>query len=245
MKSCVVFAGPSLCEQDRGCFEAITFRPPARRYDILRETRNGVGFIGIADLAMSPEETVTHKEILWAIANGVAVYGSSGGAILAAELSIYGMHGIGLIAEQYLDGTLTADAEVAKVGSALRSNGLDPYHPVSQADLRATLQSLTERQILSSVFATRLLALSASIHYRERSWTRIVQKIVDNRTQRENLRQLLMENHIQQQRLDALNMLGQLERDFETAADHPPKPTFWPPITPVLRSGLGAISGNM
>jgi hypothetical protein len=57
---------------------------------------------------------VWHKEVLWAISQGIRVYGSASmGALRAAELSAFGMIGIGKIFEWYRDGVIERDDEVA------------------------------------------------------------------------------------------------------------------------------------
>ena len=58
--------------------------------------------------------TVWHKEILWAMAQGIHVFGAASiGALRAAELDAFGMRGIGRIYEAFRDGVLEDDDEVA------------------------------------------------------------------------------------------------------------------------------------
>jgi len=54
--------------------------------------------IGIVDGNFETVATVWHKEILWAMAQGIHVYGAASiGALRAAELAEFGMKGVGAI----------------------------------------------------------------------------------------------------------------------------------------------------
>ena len=56
--------------------------------------------IGIIDGYFEIVPTVWHKEILWAMAQGIHVFGAASiGALRAAELDAFGMRGIGRIYE--------------------------------------------------------------------------------------------------------------------------------------------------
>ena len=62
--------------------------------------------VGIIDGYFQQVPSVWHKEILWAMAQGVHVFGSASmGALRAAELAPFGMRGVGLIFEAYRDGS--------------------------------------------------------------------------------------------------------------------------------------------
>ena len=77
-------------------------------------TQNHPTIIGIIDGYFEVTPTVWHKEILWAMAQGIHVYGSASiGALRAAELCSFGMTGVGRIFVAYRDGILTDDDEVA------------------------------------------------------------------------------------------------------------------------------------
>ena len=58
--------------------------------------------IGIVDGYFEGVLSVWHKEILWAMAEGIHVFGSASmGALRAAELHPFGMHGTGRIFEAF------------------------------------------------------------------------------------------------------------------------------------------------
>ena len=64
--------------------------------------------IGVIDGYFEVVPTVWHKEILWAMSQGIHVYGAASiGALRAAELAEFGMNGVGQIYQQYRSGELT------------------------------------------------------------------------------------------------------------------------------------------
>ena len=70
--------------------------------------------IGLIDGYFERVPAVWHKEILWALSQGIHVFGSASmGALRAAELAPFGMIGVGAIFEAYRDGILEDDDEVA------------------------------------------------------------------------------------------------------------------------------------
>src|SRR4029077_1266006 len=98
----------------------------------------GPALIGVIDGYFERVPTVWHKEILWAMAEGIHVYGAaSAGALRAAELAGFGMRGIGRVYEDFRDGVLQDDDEVA----VLHGPAEVGYPPVTEAmvNIRATL----------------------------------------------------------------------------------------------------------
>ena len=73
---------------------------------------------------------VWHKEIMWMMEHGVHVFGAAGlGALRAAELDSFGMHGAGWVYQAFRDGTLDRDDEVA----VRHGTAEDGYRPLSEA----------------------------------------------------------------------------------------------------------------
>src|SRR6185369_3188776 len=98
-----VFLGPSLpVAEAAGILPAATFLAPARMGSVYRAVHDGARTVGIVDGFYERVPAVWHKEILWALAEGVRVYGAASmGALRAAELDTYGMIGVGEIYRQY------------------------------------------------------------------------------------------------------------------------------------------------
>ena len=109
----VVFVGPSLGNdigRQREIHSDVEFRAPAACGDILRAAEDGASAIGLVDGYFGDLPSVWHKEILYALEQGIAIGGgASMGALRAAECSPFGMVGIGGIYEDYASGALMDD----------------------------------------------------------------------------------------------------------------------------------------
>jgi len=113
----VLFAGPSLAGTGWSTNPpdpALDCRGPAGQGDIARAVVEGASAIGLIDGRYEDVAAVWHKEILFAIEQGVQVFGAASmGALRAAECADFGMIGIGAIYERYRSGELADDAAVA------------------------------------------------------------------------------------------------------------------------------------
>ncbi len=94
----IVFTGPTLSASDaRKELEAL-YLPPAAQGDVYRAARTRPVAIGIIDGVFDQVPSVWHKEILWAMSQGIHVFGSASmGALRAAEIAAFGMTGVGEI----------------------------------------------------------------------------------------------------------------------------------------------------
>lgn len=106
--STYVFLGPTVTVTDAKRILDATYLPPVRLGDVYRVvSRHAARAIGIVDGYFQWTPAVLHKEILWAISQGVHVFGAASmGALRAAELAPFGMHGVGRIFQAYRDGHL-------------------------------------------------------------------------------------------------------------------------------------------
>jgi hypothetical protein len=144
----VLFAGPSLY----GIYpdlSGIDNRGPAVQGDIARAVLDGANAIGVVDGNFEAIASVWHKEILFALALGVTVLGSSSmGALRAAECAPYGMRPIGVIANAYASGALDDDAAVALAHGPAELG----YPPVTEplVDVDPTLRRLRALSILDN-----------------------------------------------------------------------------------------------
>jgi len=104
----ILFAGPTLRPEEVRSFGAAECLPPVRHGDVYRvASRRRPRAIGIIDGVFQHVPSVWHKEILWAMANGIHVFGAASmGALRAAELHSFGMVGVGRIFEAYRSGAL-------------------------------------------------------------------------------------------------------------------------------------------
>ena len=161
-----LFIGPTRCAIPDG----FVVHPPVAVGDVLRLIeRRGVTRIAIVDGYFERMAAVWHKEILFALEKGIAVYGASSmGALRAAELDRYGMIGVGGIYRDFRSGKLVADDEVA-VAHLPAAQG---YAPVSDAmvDLRDGLARAVKARVIDARSHDHLIERLKATFYRERSW---------------------------------------------------------------------------
>ena len=170
----VIFVGPSLPPKYRPADPALEWRRPVRQGDLYEVALTRPAIIGIIDGYFEITPTVWHKEILWAMAQGVHVYGAASiGALRAAELYAFGMKGIGRIFASYRDGILFDDDEVA----VLHAPELLGYAAVTDAmvNIRATLDRAVAEGVLDGWLVPRLVEIGKTLFYKERDWDTILQ----------------------------------------------------------------------
>src|SRR2546428_5070374 len=120
MTRIIAFTGPTISAfRARKILDA-DYRAPAKAGDVLLATQFHPQAIVIIDGVFECVPSIWHKEILFALSEGIHVYGgSSMGALRAAELHTFGMVGVGRIFEAYRSGLLEDDDEVAVVHGAV------------------------------------------------------------------------------------------------------------------------------
>lgn len=235
MNACI-FAGPTLPPRDpaRG-FEA-AWLPPARHGDVYRAVATlRPRAIGIVDGFFQWAPAVWHKEILWAMASGVHVFGAASmGALRAAELAPFGMRGVGAIFEAYRDGTYSAcgaetfedDDEVAVVHGPEESG----YLAASEAmvNIRCTLACAEREGVIDAAARSRLLAIAKDLFFPDRSYETVLKLARDGGFPSEVVDRLeawLPAGRVDQKRLDAVAMLDVLA-EFLAGDPAPAHPCF-------------------
>lgn len=211
----MVFLGPTLPESEaRAVLPDAIYLPPARCGDVLGALRLAPRVLLVIDGSYERTPAVWHKELAVALERGVRVVGAASmGALRAAELSSYGMVGVGGIFEDFREGRLVDDDEVAVVHS---SSG----QPLSTAmvDIRATLESAVESGVLSASVAARALAFAKDTFYPERSFARLLDGLGGEPEASRLARWLAHGGLVQRKRDDALLALRTVAgRDFGEA----------------------------
>lgn len=173
----LVFLGPSLPHaRARAILPAARFLPPAARGDIYRAARDlAPRAILLIDGVFHRRRAVWHREILWALSRGIAVFGAASmGALRAAELAAYGMRGIGRIHGAYAAGRLAPfddafddDAEVA-VAHGPDELGAQPL-TVALVDLRCLFADAMTAGSITPTQCRDLVARCAAIFFAERT----------------------------------------------------------------------------
>lgn len=218
----MIFSGPTLAhERGRALLPEASFLPPAAQGDVyravtVRRGRQPTGetlVLGLVDGFFDQVNSVAHKEILWAMANGVHVYGAASmGALRAVELAAFGMRGVGEVYQSFARGELQDDDEVA-VSHGAADTG---YQLMSTAmvDIRATLQAATERAIISTDTHAVLIAAAKNAFYADRCYPWLIQTGLDlglDRDQMHGLGRFLATGRVECKRADALALLEQLD----------------------------------
>jgi hypothetical protein len=225
-----VFIGPSLGVADARQHLDATYLPPVAMGDVLRALAGRPAAIGIIDGVFETVPAVWHKEILFALSQGVRVYGASSmGALRAAELHSLGMRGIGRIFEDYRDGVLEDDDEVA-VAHHDAAGGFRPLcDPL--VNIRAALARAESLGLLTPQLARQLLDSQKARFYPDRSWHALLQEahhLGVPAHELEALRQAVPRPP-NIKRADAIELLQVMRRDFEEQAPaHDPQFAFEP-----------------
>jgi hypothetical protein len=170
-----VFTGPSLPPEEARAYLDAVFLPPVSQGDVYRAARKRPCAIGIIDGYFERVPSVWHKEILWAMKNGIHVFGSASmGALRAVELEAFGMEGVGAVYEAFRSGELEDDDEVA-----VRHGPADTgYRLASEAmvNIRITLQKAHTSGVISADSLVVLLGIAKALFYPERCYPEVLRQ---------------------------------------------------------------------
>ncbi len=149
------------------------YLPPVSQGDVLRLLEERPRAIGIVDGLFRTVPSVWHKEILVALEHGVHVFGAASmGALRAAELSAYGMRGVGRIFRQFADGTLEDDDEVA-VPHATSEHGYRELG-VAMVNLRDAISQAALAGVIDRNEGEALTCHAKATHYTQRNFDLLV-----------------------------------------------------------------------
>jgi hypothetical protein len=208
-----VFAGPTISAADVTAVIDAVVLPPVSMGDVYRCGRMRPHAIGIIDGYFDGVPSVWHKEILWAIDQGIAVFGAASmGALRAAELHAFGMRGVGSIFEAFRDGLLEDDDEVAVQHGPAEIGYLPLSEPM--VNIRATLDQAVREGMIGRQVSNALSAMAKEAFYPERGWRPLLDRGSSDGLDKEALKALeawLPQGRVDQKRLDALAMLEAME----------------------------------
>lgn len=225
-----VFLGPTLAAAEAKRIADGLYLGPVSQGDVYRVSRQRPDAIAIVDGYFDRVPAVWHKEILWALASGIRVFGSSSmGALRAAELERFGMVGVGRIFESFRSGELEDDDEVALVHAAAE----DGYRPLSEAmvNVRATLRAAEQAGVLAPAYRPALERAMKALHYADRRYpTMLAIAATEHLAPRHELDALaewLPSGRVDQKAEDAIVMLRRVTQVLATGE----------PIAPVRFAG--------
>jgi hypothetical protein len=222
----IVFVGPTLAPEEVAAAGDFICLSPVSQGDVYRAARSRPRAIGIIDGYFSGAPSVWHKEILWAISEGVPVFGSASmGALRAAELHSFGMRGVGRIFEAFRDGVLEDDDEVAVLHGPAEIGYLAASEPM--VNIRETLALAQTKGVLKSGSRRLLENLAKSLFFGQRNWPELLAASASMgiaEVELAALRDWLPEGRVDRKRLDALAMLAAMQEAI--AVDEPMVPPF-------------------
>jgi hypothetical protein len=215
-----VFLGPTMPIAEANRLVDATFLPPARQGDVYRAIKRlRPAVVGIIDGYFHQSASVWHREILWAMAEGIHVFGAASiGALRASELHKFGMRGVGRVFQGYRDGRYAPfrdpfedDDEVAVIHGPPETD----FVPLCEAmiDIRDNLARAAEANVITEAMRDSLAALGKAMPYRERSLGRILEKAVAGGPMSPALTALaawLPQHHASRKQLDAADMLREI-----------------------------------
>ena len=211
----IVFLGPTLAREAAESILPARYLPPVACGDILRCLRFKPKVIAIIDGVFEHRASVWHKEILFALEQGITVFGASSmGALRAVEMEPFGMVGVGRIFESFRDGVYSDDDEVA----LLHENRAGDYRALSEpmVNIRATVARAVAAGVIMPRVGELVIACAKESFYQERSLESAVEKASASLPSREPLLRLLQYvsngGHVDQKKLDALELITKLAR---------------------------------
>ncbi len=163
----VLFAGPSLFGQAPD-LTGLELRPPARQGDLHRAVLDGADAIGLIDGVFGFVPSVWHKEILFALSEGVRVLGGASlGALRAAECHRFGMEPVGEIAAAYANGARYEDADVCLAHCPAEMEFMPLSEPL--VDVEASVAALLDRALITGEQAWAWLEAARDIYFADRT----------------------------------------------------------------------------
>ncbi|MDL2246894.1 TfuA-related McrA-glycine thioamidation protein, partial [Methanobrevibacter sp. OttesenSCG-928-K11] len=180
MRKIIVYTGLSISHEearsilDNDSENEIIYKKPIKRGDILEDIKINPDIIVIIDGVFHQSPAVGHKEILEAIKRDILVVGASSmGALRASELDSLGMIGIGYVYNEYSNGNITSDDDVAVV--------LDPdtLEQLSEAlvSINYILNQAENENIINSAEKEEIIKITKSIYYPKRTYSNILKKV--------------------------------------------------------------------
>jgi hypothetical protein len=176
----VVFLGPTLGWEQAQQLAAADYRSPAAMGDIVRAACGDPEAIILIDGVFEDGPSVWHKEILWALARGIAVIGASSmGALRAAELHTCGMFGYGTVFEAYKTGRIDDDDEVAVVHGPAEMGFVALTD--AMVDIRNTVHQAKTDCVISEEEAAAIVAFAKARHFKLRHCSEAVRAVAQQR----------------------------------------------------------------
>lgn len=233
----ILFAGPSLSGERTDPFEN---RGPAQQGDVTKAVLDGATAIGLVDGVFEHASTVWHKEILFALSEGVSVLGAASmGALRAAECHPFGMKGIGKVFDLYATGVIRDDDAVAQLHAPAELN----YAPLTEAlvNIAATLDDLYQRELITEEERQALTRAAEQLFFKDRTLRRVVASTSLMETRKLDITAALERGRVDLKRQDAVKLLASLA---DLPAQRGPRPDWEFASTPMFRAIRSRLQPN-
>lgn len=212
-----LFVGPSIHGADVA-LSGLKIRPPARQGDIFAAVEDGATAIGLVDGVFGFVPSVWHKEILYALENGVRVLGAASmGALRAAECAAFGMTPVGRIAERFLNGELTRDADVCLEHTPAELDYMPLTEPL--VDVEPTLTALCAAGAISDGECVDLWTHAEAVYFGDRTLDAMLEALPANR--RGAVASDYARHRVRQKQIDALALVAALRALPDTRGPPP------------------------
>ena len=173
----VVYTGPTLAADAVNAVlpEAQVLAPLARG-DLLAGNWSAGDTAVIIDGYFREQRSVGHKEVLWLLSQGVRVIGAASmGALRAAELSPYGMQGVGVVYDMYATNEIDGDDEVGVLhGPAAMGY---PPQTVALVSLRYGCREGAAAGLIEETAGRRIVEAAKALPFTHRTWQEIASKL--------------------------------------------------------------------
>ena len=169
----IVFALPGLARPATATDMKLDFRPPAVMGDLYRAAGEKPAAILLLNGVFETAPAVRHKEILWALSQGISVFGAAGiGALRAVELAAHGMIGLGRIYDSYSAGLVVRDDAIAAL---YRLSGAAPVRASEPlVNIQATIAKAASAGIIAAATGRQLEAIAAALFFKLRTYDRLL-----------------------------------------------------------------------
>ncbi|MDI7862216.1 TfuA-like protein [Rhizobiaceae bacterium n13] len=173
----LVFLGPTLRQAEaQAVLDAIYLQPASQGDIILAAHAFRPKAMVLIDGQFEDRPAVRHKEILWAMAQGITMIGAASmGALRAAELSAFGMIGTGLIYRWYRRWPIAADDAVA-IHSGPAELGFVPLTD-ALVDLQRTFSALARMKLITRNECLNLTSIAQALNFRDRSFDAVLRTV--------------------------------------------------------------------
>jgi len=226
----ILFAGPSLYgDIVAGRIAAapgIVCRGPAAQGDIAAAALDGATTIGLVDGRYEDVAAPWHKEILFALSEGAAVYGGGSlGALRAAECAHFGMIGVGEIFARYISGDLVDDSAVAQLHAPAEFD----YLPLTEAlvNVEATIRRLAAHGLIDAALAAALAACARRLFFKRLTY----EAVVAGAGAPEATLDLIADHRVDQKRADARALVARMQAQDDRLGAKPAwelaRPAAW------------------